>query len=160
MNFTAKSRYALKIMMDLASMHDEGQQTRLDISRRHGIPIDFMDQILARLKSAGLIQTTRGRAGGISLSMLPANISLWQIFKSVEENPYPVQCLEVERCSFDHDCISRNIWTTIFSGIQSHLESLNLQFAVNDFNLDDRIAPYIIQECKAPKRTAHEQIEI
>lgn len=157
MNFTAKSRYALKVMMDLAVKHDAGQQTRLSISHRHGIPIDFMDQILARLKSANLIQTTRGRSGGISLSHTPAEISLWKIFRAVEDSLYPVQCLEVDGCAFDHECISKDIWTTIFSGIQAHLEGLSLHQAVMGQDILIIEKNGLIQECKAPKRSSLEQ---
>ncbi len=55
LNFTAKSRYALKIMMDLAGTVDQGLQQRQQIAERQGVSLDFMDHILARLRSKGLI---------------------------------------------------------------------------------------------------------
>jgi Rrf2 family protein len=153
MNFTAKSRYALKIMMALCKQEEIGLQTRIEVSKRHGIPLEFMDQILARLKSAELIQTNRGRSGGISLTKLPSSVTLWEIFKAVEDNLYPVQCLENEGCVFENDCISKNVWVDIFSGIELHLQNITLDRAM------ERAAPNIgltrmdhIQECKAPKK--------
>ncbi len=153
MNFTAKSRYALKIMMALSKQDETGLQTRIEVSKRHGIPLDFMDQILARLKSSDLIQTTRGRSGGLCLTKPSSSISLWEIFKAVEDNLYPVQCLENEGCVYENECISRNIWTDIFSGIEDHLRQITLQKAL------DSAAPNIglnriehTQECKAPKK--------
>jgi len=161
MNFTAKSRYALKIMMALSKQDEIGLQTRIEVSKRHGIPLDFMDQILARLKSAELIQTTRGRSGGLCLSKPSSSISLWDIFKAVEDNLYPVQCLENEGCGFGNECISKNIWIDIFSGIENHLREITLQKAL------DSAAPHIglnpmehTQECKAPKKHSADSLPI
>jgi Rrf2 family protein len=155
MNFTAKSRYALKILMDLAIMESIGQQTRIEVSTRNGIPLDFMDQILARLKSADLIQTTRGRSGGMTLSMSPKSISLWMIFSAVEDNLYPVQCLESDGCIYDSDCVSKNIWGDVFSGIESQLKNLFLDKYLEHAPLkSSKLEPNSIHECRAPKRHA------
>ena len=83
MNVTSKSRYALKFMIELAS--GEELRSRSDISRRQGIPIDYMDQILSRLRASGLVKTTRGRSGGVSLNKDASEITSWEIFDAVEE---------------------------------------------------------------------------
>ncbi|MBP9709367.1 MAG: Rrf2 family transcriptional regulator, partial [Oligoflexales bacterium] len=62
MNLTSKSRYALKIMMDMVFHHSQVQ--RRDLSNRQGVPPDYLDQILMRLRRAGLLESTRGRSGG------------------------------------------------------------------------------------------------
>jgi Rrf2 family protein len=74
-NITAKSRYALKIMMDLAVQEDHGHQQRHNIAQRQNIPLDFMDQITSRLRAAGLVASIRGRSGGFQLSKLTTEIS-------------------------------------------------------------------------------------
>jgi Rrf2 family protein len=153
MNFTAKSRYALKILMDLSIMESSGQQTRIEVSTRHGIPLDFMDQILARLKAADLIQTTRGRSGGMTLSKSPKDISLWTIFSAVEDNLYPVQCLENVGCIYDSDCVSKAIWADVFSGIESQLKSQTLERYVKQVpQISNFMHTNTVHECKAPKR--------
>ncbi len=94
MNVTAKSRYGLKLMMDLADHEESGHQQRHSIAERQSIPLDFMDQIVARLKQAGLIDSIRGRSGGVQLKKKATEISLWDILIAVEDSLYPVKCLE------------------------------------------------------------------
>lgn len=54
------------------------------ISDRHDIPSRFLVQILLQLKSAGMVTSTRGAAGGYQLARPPAQVSLWEIIEAVE----------------------------------------------------------------------------
>ena len=156
MNLTAKSRYALKIMMDLTLCEGDGQQQRQKIARRQGISIDFMDHILARLREHELIQSTRGRSGGFRLKRRPEEISLWDIFSAVEESLYPVRCMEDSGCEFEVDCISLDAWSEVFQSIRSVLQSKNLRDVCERWK--DRQLPVeephsrVSRECKAPSR--------
>lgn len=114
MNITAKSRYALKIMMDLAANEESGHQQRHNIALRQGISLDFMDQVTARLRNAGLVESIRGRSGGVQLAKTPIEISLWEIFVAVEDNLYPVKCLDHELCDLEDQCISVDAWNEVF----------------------------------------------
>lgn len=127
MNITAKSRYALKIMLDLASLAEEGVQAKLMIARRQGIPLDFMDQILARLRTSGLVTSTRGRNGGFHLARNPDEISLWEVLESSEDHIYPVKCAGgSEPCGFEETCISSEAWNGIYATIQQELSKKTL----------------------------------
>ena len=121
MNITAKSRYGLKIMMDLADHENGSLQQRQQIATRQGIPIDFMDQIVARLKQAGLIDSIRGRSGGMQLRKRSSEISLWDILIAVEDSVYPVKCLEHESCGLEHTCISMDAWSEVLVTIKKEL---------------------------------------
>ncbi len=121
MNITAKSRYALKIMMDLAANEESGHQQRHNIAMRQGISLDFMDQVTARLRSAGLVESIRGRSGGVQLGKPTTEISLWEIFIAVEDNLYPVKCLDHELCDLEDQCISVDAWNEVFSSFKQVL---------------------------------------
>ena len=131
MNITSKSRYALKIMMDLAHYSplpsplpgplpsllpttlENGSATgktpgsaiirRNDIARRQGIPTEYLDQIMMRLRGANLVDSVRGRAGGYRLGRNAESITLWDVFASVEDSIFPVECVaHGDRCGFEN----------------------------------------------------------
>ena len=132
MNITSKSRYALKIMMDLAMHYDEGHQQRQAIASRQRVPLDFMDQITSRLRSADLIESIRGRSGGFQLTKTPAEISLCDILYAVEDSLYPVKCLENEPCDLEDDCISAPVWNDIFTVIKERLMGKSLDESIKN----------------------------
>ena len=72
-------------MLELAGHHAAAKTVRAgDIARRHGIPLQFLVQILRTLKSAGLIESVRGAGGGYRLSASPLDIALADIVDAME----------------------------------------------------------------------------
>jgi Rrf2 family protein len=72
-------------MLELAGQYAAGRTVRAgDIAGRHGIPLQFLVQILRALRSAGLIESVRGAAGGYRLSTPPREISLADILDAVQ----------------------------------------------------------------------------
>lgn len=178
MNITSKSRYALKIMLDLAERLDGSDADvefsdaaiihRVEISNRQGIPLDYMDHILSRLKDAHLIASTRGRSGGYRLARTPSRISVLEIFQAVEDAWLPVQCLEGnEGCLAEHVCASKDAWGMISSAIRGALSGIILTELVGkrtliagltkgrppgDEEQTSALLPFL-QECRAPKHS-------
>ncbi|MDD9952169.1 MAG: Rrf2 family transcriptional regulator [Zetaproteobacteria bacterium] len=138
MNFTAKSRYALKMMLDLADHQNEGPQKRHDIAMRQSIPIDFMDQILIRLRENGLIVSVRGRSGGLKLNRCADVISLWEIFYAVEDNVYPVKCLTNNDCKLEHTCISVEAWADVIHMFKDNLSQKSLKATLEKWQARQR----------------------
>jgi Rrf2 family iron-sulfur cluster assembly transcriptional regulator len=171
MNITSKSRYALKIMMDLAESSADRVQ-RHDIAGRQGIPPDYMDHILSRLRDAGLILSIRGRGGGYRLAKPADEISMLEIFVAVEDAFEPVQCLEGGvGCMVSHICSSKDVWTEISNAIRQSLSGIILSDVVakklpgtpafpldalsEGLNAAGARPPVVrLQECRAPKKRA------
>ena len=166
MNITAKSRYGLKIMMDLTEVV-EGLAQRSDIAARQGIPLDYMDHVQSRLRDAGLIASTRGRSGGYRLARGADSVSMLEIFMAVEDSFQPVRCLEGEGghgCQVEHLCSSRDAWSEISNAIGKSLSGIILADIVakkqsaksHEPVADPRSSPPRgeIQECRAPRRRA------
>ena len=126
MNITSKSRYALKILLDLAQSPRSSLVHRSDIVKRQKIPSDYLDQIMIRLRAHQLVESVRGRNGGYRLSKNPADINVWQILSAAEDKIYPVKCVSHKSCSLEHDCISKNAWSEIFNAMQFQLSQFNL----------------------------------
>jgi Rrf2 family iron-sulfur cluster assembly transcriptional regulator len=155
--------------MDLAIAAPVGTDAlahRSDVSARQGIPLEYMDQILGRLRDAGLIASTRGRGGGYRLAKEAAEISMHDIFTSVEDAYQPVQCLDghkegVAPCGASPICVSKDVWSDISLAISRSLSGIILADVVARHNpmrpggaeaLPDGLMG--LQECRPPRKSA------
>lgn len=87
MNISAKTEYACIAVLELASRYDQGKPVRIrEIAEANGIPSRFLVQILLQLKSAGIVGSTRGAAGGYQLVKPPGEITLAEVM-AVSDGP-------------------------------------------------------------------------
>ena len=85
MRISAKAEYACVAMLELAANHGEPQPMRIKaIAEAQGIPQRFLVQILLQLKTAGLVVSVRGAAGGYQLARDPETISLAAIINAID----------------------------------------------------------------------------
>jgi Rrf2 family protein len=127
MNITAKTRFGLKALMDIAYHHRVGPVQRRHIAVRQGIPTDYMDQILMRLRNSGLIQSLRGREGGYHLALEPDEITVWDVVTSVEDEPYSVNgYTPEENLAYATECITEPAWSAVSDSIVQQLKNCTL----------------------------------
>lgn len=133
MNITSKTRFGLKALMDIAYHHRVGPVQRRHIALRQGIPTDYMDQILMRLRNGGLIQSLRGREGGYHLAQEPEDISVWDVVSSVEDEPYSAgeHCPE-DGLAYATECITEPAWDAVSGAIVAKLKSVSLAQMLTD----------------------------
>lgn len=150
MNLTSRSRYALKIMLDLAHRRDEPLVRRQEIVGRQGIPSKYLDQILIRLRRAGLVESVRGRTGGYRISKDIQGITIWEIFRAVEDGIYPVECVdEHHQCEFMQTCVAAEPWALIFDTLRRSLEKMTLaEFEARFGKREIGAPPHGISECR------------
>ena len=87
MKVSAKTEYACIALLELSANYETGEPVRIrKIAEEHGIPARFLVQILLQLKGAGLVNSTRGAAGGYQLARAPEEISLAEVM-GVTEGP-------------------------------------------------------------------------
>lgn len=85
MKLSAKTEYACIALLELAAVHGRKEPLQIRaIAQRHQIPPRFLVQILLQLKGAGLVQSTRGAAGGYQLARPPQKISLGDVLDVLE----------------------------------------------------------------------------
>ncbi|MCX5781216.1 MAG: Rrf2 family transcriptional regulator [Elusimicrobia bacterium] len=116
MKITYKGDYALKIILDLALLYNQGKTSIKEISKRQDIPRKFLEQIVTILKSAGYLKTERGSGGGISLSKDPAKITLGEIIRLIEGPTSPITCVsrsKYTKCDFEAKCALRTVFEKI-----------------------------------------------
>jgi len=90
MRLSAKAQYACVAMVELACNYTDPNPVHLkDVADKHGISQRFLVQILLQLKGAGLVESTRGQAGGYLLCKAPVQISLADIVHAIDQPPPP-----------------------------------------------------------------------
>src|SRR5947209_19049969 len=91
MRLSAKAQYACVAMVELACTHGDRNPIHLkSIAENHGISQRFLVQILLQLKGTGLVESTRGAAGGYQLGRAPKEISLADIVHAIDPAPSPL----------------------------------------------------------------------
>jgi len=133
MKLSAKARYAVRILLDLA-MHDErGPIRTADIAERTGVSARFIEQILKPLKKAGLVQSTRGAAGGYTLSQKPQDISLARVIRTIEGTLCLTQCCENPKaCQRAETCRSHRAWVRVSQIMETELEGISIRDLQDD----------------------------
>ena len=91
---STKGRYALRVLTDMAEHRTDGYMTLREVARRQDISEKYLENILASLSRAGLVQALRGKGGGYRLSRTPAEYPIGEILRLTEKSLAPVTCLE------------------------------------------------------------------
>jgi len=102
MKLSLRGEYAVRALLVLGLHYDEPLLRIQAISEQQNIPKRFLEQILNDLKSAGLVQSKRGVAGGYRLARQPEEISIAAVIRHIEGALAPVSCVSerfYEKCS-------------------------------------------------------------
>ena len=129
MKISTKGRYALRLMLDLAS-NDSGTPIRLkDVAKRQGISEKYLEQIISILNKAGFVRSVRGPQGGYSLSRTPADYTVGMILWLTEGSLCPVDCAAEENGSCDREdtCVTRMLWKKLDDAISSVVDHVSLE---------------------------------
>ena len=129
MKISTKGRYALRLMLDLAS-NDSGTPIRLkDVAQRQGISEKYLEQIISILNKAGFVRSVRGPQGGYSLSRTPADYTVGMILRLTEGSLCPVDCAAEENGSCDREdtCVTRMLWKKLDDAISSVVDHVSLE---------------------------------
>lgn len=126
MRLTAKGRYAVTAMLDLAVHQDGGPISLADISRRQGISLSYLEQLFAKLRKQNLVSSVRGPGGGYLLQRNPVEIFVAEIIDSVDENVDATKCSGKADCQHGETCLSHQLWADLSEEIHHFLAGINL----------------------------------
>ena len=130
MKLTSKGRYAVMAMADLANVKDKKTTNLTELSLRQGISISFLEQIFLKLKKNDLVKSSRGPAGGYTLTRSPEEIKLSSIIKAVDEKVKTVGCKKESKkgCTGKSiKCITHNLWDDLETHINNFFEKNTLK---------------------------------
>ena len=115
MRISTKGRYAIKLMLDLAT-NDNGEPIRLkDVARRQEISEKYLEQIISVLNKAGYVKSVRGPQGGYLLQRRPEEYTVGMILRLTEGCLSPVDCVAPDGagCEKGDACVTRILWQKI-----------------------------------------------
>ncbi|MDO9084296.1 MAG: Rrf2 family transcriptional regulator [Humidesulfovibrio sp.] len=133
MKLSAKARYAVRILLDLAVHQGQGPVRSADISEHTGVSVRFIEQILKPLKAAQLVESTRGASGGYILTAKPEDISLAAIIRLIEGNLCLTHCCEKPKiCHRSPTCRSHRAWVRVTQVMEAELEGISIKDLQDD----------------------------
>jgi Rrf2 family protein len=100
------------------------------------LPPDYVEQILLRLRRAGLVESVRGAKGGYFLARPPAEITVRDVMAASEHQTFEVNCdthqVNAERCAPDSSCSIRPVWYGLQQRIDEFLAGISLADLLQD----------------------------
>lgn len=128
MKLCTKGRYGVRLLLDLALHWGEGPVLLKDIAQRQELPLLYIEHLIAPLIEGGLVKTTRGPRGGISLLKHPDEVNLSEAIQLLEGPIALVDCVNnPEAYSRSKYCAVRDIWIEVTNAACETLERITLQ---------------------------------
>ena len=129
MKLSTRARYGLKALIDLG-LHSENETVSLQsIAERQDISVSYLEQLMAMLKKAGLVTSSRGASGGYRLGRPAEEISVGDIRRVLEGGLEAAVCPGIENdgtCHGSYVCVAKNVWKRINDSITNAVDTLML----------------------------------
>jgi Rrf2 family protein len=123
---TAKADYAVRAAVELAAA-GVGPVKAEQIAEAQGIPLNFLENILAELRRAGIVVSRRGAAGGYLLAQAPDEVSVADIIRAVEGPLANVRGISPDELEYPGSARQlREVWVALRSSVRSVLEQVTL----------------------------------
>ena len=130
MRITTQGDYALKCILRIASDSPKGPVSISHIVEQEGLPLDYLEQLLLKLRRSRLIRSVRGSKGGYLLNAPARRISVGRILEVVEGDVFEIICDRNEKrgktCKGSRDCVLKDVWKTLKKKIEAYLGAVTL----------------------------------
>ncbi len=147
MKLSAKGRYAIKALVNIATSDSKSPKTLLEISKYQGISLSYLEQLFSLLRKNNLVSGVRGPGGGYTLKDSPDNISIASIIKAI--NPEHSN-------NVNFDKTDDAVWNRFSNKLTDYLDTVTLGSLIdeaksghddnnNDIDLDEELANYFRQ---------------
>ncbi len=136
MNFSTKSRYALRMLVDIAAHQDNGKVKIKDISSRQDISQKYLEQIITTLSKYDLVRGERGPQGGYILTRPASDISVAEVVRLIEGGLSPVPCIKENgvECDNKDNCTTLDMWMRIEEAVTKIMTETSIQDLLDDAN--------------------------
>jgi len=128
MKLSTRGRYGTRALLELALHQGEEPVLLKDIAQRQQISLPYLEHLITPLIAGGMVRSTRGARGGVSLAKPPEEIKLSEVIQLLEGSIAPVDCVnDPAVCSRSELCVTRDIWGELKKAMNGVLESTTLQ---------------------------------
>src|ERR1039457_27512 len=135
MMFSTKAEYGVRVMVELARRAGEAPIPLAGIAAHEGLPLAYLEHLVARLRKAGLVDSRRGSRGGYLLARPAGEITMAEVVEALEGSIAPIECISEAPdgsivCSREsdpnHTCPPKLLWTRVRFSIVRTLEDTTL----------------------------------
>ncbi len=129
MRVSTRARYGVNAVYELAKNYDGDTVAIKTISERQDIPVQYLEQLIVKLRKAGIVNSMRGAKGGYKLAKHPKNISAWDVIVCLEGDFAPVHCKQYvdSGCEREETCAGKVIWEEVNQSVRKTVENMNFQ---------------------------------
>ena len=119
--------YGVRALVELALHYGDGPVQTAEIAAKQGIPVAYLDQLMASLNKFGFVVSRRGPRGGHSLAMRPGEINLSMVMSKLDANSSPLDCLiNPLDCVLSDSCAQQEVWKSVEDAISEVLSNITL----------------------------------
>jgi Rrf2 family protein len=135
MLFSTKAEYGVRLMVELGRQPSAAPVSLGAVAEAERLPLSYLEHLVARLRKAGLVTSTRGAHGGYRLAMPTDEITLDVVVEALEGQIAPMECFHETPegkvlCSHesdgDHACATKLLWTRVQGGVTKALAGTTL----------------------------------
>jgi len=132
MKISTKGRYGTRAILELA-LRDSSEPVLLrNIARKQDISLAYLEHVISPLIAGGILRSTKGPKGGISLNRKPADIKLSEVIRLLEGSVAPADCVDnPDICDRADTCVTRDVWCELKSVMDNVLDSTTIQDMVD-----------------------------
>jgi Rrf2 family transcriptional regulator, cysteine metabolism repressor len=135
MMFSTKAEYGVRVMVELARRSGNDPIPLAEIASHDGMPLAYLEHLVARLRKAGLVDSRRGSRGGYMLARPAKEITMAEVVEALEGSIAPIECISetadgsivcARESGADHVCPTKLLWTRVRMSIISTLRETTL----------------------------------
>jgi Rrf2 family protein len=128
MQITRQADYAVRAVLYLARLEPNQRAATSQVAQEQHIPPSFLAKIISQLSIAGLLHTSRGARGGVTLAREPQAITLLEVIEAIDGPIMLNECVsENSICTFDDDCPLRPVWCEAQEELVTRLKKTDFQ---------------------------------
>jgi Rrf2 family iron-sulfur cluster assembly transcriptional regulator len=125
MRLTTKGRYAVTAILDMVVYGHGEPVTLADIAQRESISISYLEQLFARLRRAGVVESIRGPGGGYYLALPAEQLTLLRVLEASGEAIMAARCQGEANCCEGGECLTHFLWEELDQTLHQFLEEKN-----------------------------------
>src|SRR5919202_1383015 len=141
MMFSTKAEYGVRVMVELARRGGGEPVSLAEIADGDGLPVAYLEHLVARLRKANLVESRRGARGGYLLARPARKITMAEVVEALEGSIAPIECISegadghlvcTREADTDHVCPTKLLWTRVQGSIVRTLQETKLSDLVHD----------------------------
>src|SRR3954463_12998698 len=122
MMFSTKAEYGVRVLVELATRGSVSPVPLAEIAESNGLPLAYLEHLVARLRKAGLVESRRGARGGYLLARPADEITMAEVVEALEGSIAPIECIPADpdgsivrarESDPNHRCPTKLLWTRV-----------------------------------------------